>query len=550
MIAVCLLLALASEADFVETRLEVPTDGTRLALRDMDGDGRADLVWVSYEGVGVSFLREDGRYPDEVDAHLAWPSANLAWDLADLDSDGATELVALVDAKRVVSWSVGREAGFGEGRPVLREVQADLPRGRRHIGFARDVDGDGDRDVVVPASGRYRIHLNADGKARAWRDPIEVLFEPDISFQTGSPSRLDRTFGVSIRIPWFSLEDFDGDGLTDLISETDDSVQFHLASPELPSEPTWRLDKAALREAGGGPGTIDFQDLFAVLGQQVNWRIADLDGEGAADLIVQQGSTFRVYLEGSRTGNARRPDSLLKSGGRVLTFLLKDLDGDGRVELLMVRAEKISLGRVVRWLVLPGSLDFDIFAYRNEGGAFSRKPASRVALRFKIPRLLSFLDELDEVGDELSAGLDFPTTVGSFDGDGVFDDVVDIVGDEILVFRNCAPDSLGIDWRNVDELDIGGMIEGFLSDQIEGLEDGDVATLDLGDLANIDFSPAEELRTAYAGREPDLRMPLSVRSEKVALQVADVDGDGRSDLILFQDKPEGTRRPVQVLVTR
>ena len=549
MILALLLQAGAQQSDFTETQFRLPTDGTRLALRDMDGDGGADLIWISRKGLAIRFLRPNGSYLEAFDTTLPWPEKHMAWDFADLDGDGATEFVAVVDSNKVSAWSVNRDSGFGERRDLLVDVGGSLPRGNRSIGFARDINGDGRVDVVVPASGRYHIFINDPAREGGWSESLDVIFEPSIDYDMGSRARLDSEFGVSVQIPWFSLRDLDGDGLVDLVSEAEDTVQFHIASPELPSEPSWRLNKAALRPKGGGPGELDFDDLFAFLGEQVGWRIADLDGEGALDLIVQQGSTFKIYLGGSRTGNERQPDSLMKSGGRVLTLLLNDLDGDERVELMMVRAEKISLGRVVRWLVLPGSLDFEIFAYRNEGGSFARKPMQRVALRLKIPRLLSFIEEMDEVGSDISDGLDFPTTVGSFDSIGESNDIVDIVDGKLAVFLNCAPESTGLDLRNIDDLDPSKLIETFLLEQIEGLEDGGVAVLDLGDLADIDFSPAEELRTATAELEPDMSFQLSGKEPKLALEVVDINGDGLSDLILFQDEVRNETRLVQVLVT-
>jgi hypothetical protein len=547
-----LLLALASsapprEAAFVETRVEVPMAGTWLALRDMDGDGRSDLVSIDGRGVDVKFMREDGRYPARTDASLAWPARDLGWDFADVDADGASELVVIEDSRRVRAWRASRAEGFDEGRDVLAKVDAHLPRGRRHVRFVRDVNGDGRADVVVPSSAQYLIYLGSEGGE--WSKPLQVRFEANIEYEIGDPARIDETFGISVRIPWFSLEDLDGDGLTDLVSETDDQVQFHLASPDLPPDPTWRLDKAGLKEATGS-FEIDFDDLFAVLGRRVDWRIADLDGEGPADLIVQQGSTFRVYRDGSRKGNAGTPDDLLKSSGHVLAFLLSDLDGDGLTELLMVRADDVSLGRVVRWLVLPGSLDFDVFAYRNEGGTFSKKPISRVAISLRIPRLLTFFEDLEAMSEEVDASLALPTTLAVLDADGARNDVVDVLGGEVVLFRDCAPENLGIDWRNLDELDFEGMIEAFLLEQIEDLDDGGVATIDLGELENIDISPAEELRSACAGRKPALKHPLAFPESPIAIDVIDIDGDGTSDVIAYQEDPDRKVRVLQFLVTR
>ncbi len=533
---------------FAETKLAIPTDGSRLALRDMDGDGVSELVWIHPKGVGVRFLRADGRFPETNDADLPWPGADLAWDLADIDGDGAIEVVMLEESKRVRTWKLEREQGFDSGRVVIDEVEGRLPRGRRFMRFARDIDGDGRTDLVVPGAERYLVFVAP--REGAWPKPLEVSFEASIGFDTGNPERLDARFGMDVSIPWFSIEDVDGDGRDDLVSETDAFVHFHLASPGLPSEPTWALDKLALSESRGKKAELDFDDLFASIEGRVDWRIADLDGVAPNDLLVQQGSTFKVYLGGSRTGNARAPDDLLKSSGHVLTFLLHDLDGDRLPELLMIRAEKVSLGRVVRWLVIPGSLDFDVFAYKNERTGFGKRPMSRVALSLKIPRLLSFMEELEGMSDEFEARLEMPTTVGVFDADGLSNDVVDLRGDQLVVFADCAPAERGRDWRDLDALDFDEVVEQFLLDELEGLEDGQVRDIDLRDIQKLDLSPADALRAACAGREPRFTHALAVTPEGAALQVVDVDGDGISDVVLIEESTQEGMRRIQILVTR
>ena len=126
MIAIATLLSLlplasGSPTELVESRIEVPTAGTWLALRDMDGDGRNDLVRVDRAGIEVTLLGEDGRFASEPAGRLPWPASNLGWDFADLDGDGAHELVVLQDSTRVRAWRLLPRIGiphwerWGEG---------------------------------------------------------------------------------------------------------------------------------------------------------------------------------------------------------------------------------------------------------------------------------------------------------------------------------------------------------------------------------------------------------------------------------------------------
>ena len=146
-----LLIALAASTlvrdDHVRSVIHLDEGEQRIALRDLDGDGALDIVFVSRNGLGARFLREDGSYPETHDAQLDWPSENLAWNLIDLEGDGVVEVALLVDGSEVRSYRATR-AGFDEGTKVL-DVRAHLPGGVHRMSFFRDVDDDGRLDLVV-----------------------------------------------------------------------------------------------------------------------------------------------------------------------------------------------------------------------------------------------------------------------------------------------------------------------------------------------------------------------------------------------------------------
>src|SRR5262249_55245404 len=261
-------------------------------------------------------------------------------------------------------------------------------------------------DLVIPGTSRFLIHLQTkDG----WSTALPVSFQASIGLELGDPGRLDARFAQDVEIPWFSLQDVDGDGTTDLVSETAEQVLFHLANPALPDHPTFSLDLTALRAAVAAPGRVDLDNLLANVDPQVNWKTADLDGKAPNDLVIQQGGTFNVYLGGSRGPSLDHPDQVLKASGNVLYFLLRDVNKDGRPDLQILRAQSISLADALRLLVVPGSIDFDVFTYANLGASaaagdpgavtgeqdvFSRKPTTRATVSLSIPALLGFVDKL------------------------------------------------------------------------------------------------------------------------------------------------------------
>ena len=101
----------------------------------------------------------------------------------------------------------------------------------------------------------------------------------------------------------------------------------------------------------------------------------------------------------------------------------------------------------------------------------------------------------------------------------------------------------------------------FLEKQLDGLEDGGVRQLDLEDVKDLELTPAGDLRRAIAGKTPTRTERLSLASTGSEgedsedagwfLQIADVDGDGASDLVLVaRDDDAASERRVVLFVTR
>jgi hypothetical protein len=540
------LASLPAQEVVAETLVEVADDGSRLALRDVDGDRRLDLLFLRADGVGVRLQQADGTYPDADGARLAWPGEQLAWDLVDLRGDGVTELVLLLGSGEVRAYGLTADGRFDAGRELL-VTTSYLPRGIHPMRFVRDVDGDGRRDLVLPGAGRYEIRLQTSDGGFAL--PMRIAYEADIDHDVGDPGRLDARFGQELRVPWFEVRDVDGDGALDIVSRVDDRVDFHLASPQLVATPTWSLDLASLRAPSRARDGFDLDDLMSNIDLGVRYEFAELDGKAPRDLVIGAGGTIKVYLGGSRRGAEGRPDQVLKLSGNLLAFLIRDSQGDASPDLQLVRGERISLGKVLRWLILPGSLDFEFFTYRNEGGSFSRKPTKRVTVALQIPRIFSLLEEVEELEEELGRQEDIPAIVADVDGDGARNDVVDHVGRELLVFRDCAPETEDESLGAVEDGDFNELLELLLLGDLDALDDGGTHTIDLGDLTQWDFSPGAGLRAACAGREPVLRLALPLDPAHVALATRDLDGDGRDDLLAYGEA-DGGRIPVRLFVLR
>jgi hypothetical protein len=532
MIGLCLLsfaLGGSTVGDPTVSVVAIQDRGGLIALRRADADERLDLIHVEPTGFGYRFMTPEGSYSPEFDTYLPWPGEHLAWDIVDIDGDGVHEVVTLSNVGEVRSWKPDAEGGFGEGTLLLAS-RSYLPHGISRMRFVRDVDGNGRPDLVLPAAGLYRIHLQSpDG---AWAAGFEIEYEADIDYEVGDTNSLEGTFGQTLRIPWFSMEDVDGDGRQDLVSSSAERVDFHLARPELSATPTWTLDLVDLKPAPGQRKEIDLEDLFSNLDQGVKWRIEELDGKAPRDLVLQIDGTIKVYHGGSVRGVTAQPDQVLKISGNLLHYFLRDVTGDDLPDLQLLRGEQVGLGRVLRWLVLPGSLDFEFFTYENTAGQFSRKPTRRNTIALKIPRLLTLLDDIEEIEAQFERQSQIPAQRLAFDADGEPNDVVDVVGGRVLFHRDRAP-SVDERFTSLEGGTAESIVEAFLLKDLDALADEGTRTIDLGGYEQWRFSPGVALRESCAGAQPALSIEAPGSEGDYSLRVVDLNGDGRDDVIAW-----------------
>lgn len=527
-----------------DVSIALPDGLTGLELLDWEGDSRLELLLVADAGLTVAAIEDDGRLTPRARVERG-AARTLAWCLAPVAGTSRQELLAL----REDGVLQRHAAGAAAPAEVARITGLALPSGVFAFPFARDLDGDGDADLALPAAGGLSLWwVGADGKAT--RGPL-VRHRIDVDLTLPAPEDDGPEVGVSLSIPSFEVVDQNGDGRPDLVFESDDHLQFFWtgANGALPEQPTLEVDLAELKAklAPAGGSVLDPANLFKALASRVSADVRDFDGDRRADLLLRQGSKVSLF-PGTPDGIDRaKAAQVLKVSGNLLDAFAFDDDRDGRDDLCLLQVADVSFGQLLLWVIVGGELEFDLFTYRQEATLrFGKSPAKRRRLRVELPALLGIADEfedskaLERLGDEFARqpiGLDL-------DGDGQRGDVAQLRRDgTVAVWRGKAA------LPEASEVEVAQLRRGLVARYDAAAAGKDAVKIGLLDLVEWVPTPGAALRAAIASRAPDTflatRDPSADRKDADAadrqtdrlLIAADLDGDGKDELLLLEVQP-------------
>ncbi len=302
----------------------LPADvASDLAFRDLDGDGRADLLLVTNSANGLvlqALHHAGGAVFTPRPATLVGHDTSLSLSLADLDGDGDLDVVL---GGTLLFLDDGGQHYQPLRRPAAALVDVDSADGAMAAG---DLDGDGIVDLLAGGSvlrGEGDGHFGVPQSLAAEMSSA-VLFDADadgdLDIAFGNPNGgglLLQQAGGFAAAPAFPASavasdvitaDFDGDGLADLLS----------------------MSGVLLLNSGGGNFAIG-PSLPVLPGSQLQHAVAaDFDGDGRIDLVVSDGVGWRLLR--NTAGLVFQAIASQAQVG-VLALAAADVDADGDVDL-------------------------------------------------------------------------------------------------------------------------------------------------------------------------------------------------------------------------
>jgi hypothetical protein len=555
--------SIESDKRFEHKKIPVDREVASLAVGDLNGDGRKDLVYFSVpDQLNVVYQSARGDWTDRKRIRLADVQPEQ-WNLTagDLNHDGKDDIVVLGKHDTYII----HQQGAGELSVPVRLLNtseklalaqiADVDRDRLND-LCYITREDGDRPLCVRLQRpdgklgpelrcelpRFRgvTFADLDGKpgleilaieAQTGRAKAHRLERPEL--RPGEPAGQLIQFGFGRQSTGKNRDlatgDVNGDGRTDVVV----------------TDPEGAQTIVFLQQEGTG---LDLGSTFPGLVGAEQVRVGDVDGDKRAEVIVLSAKEKTIGLCRMQEGRLTFPEGI-PFDKEPVAIELADLNGDGRLELVVIGRERTGQSSKFSLHALgqgEGKTWRDVNLGEKESVALTLKnsPEKLVALdanrdgradflifsadRDRAPLFLLTNDKGTPVESSTAEG---GFGLGNVSAGGLFLGMLD--QPVILVAQNNFARNVAVGeknhWQVLDQYNAAeaeAKIAGVATIDLDGQPGREIVLIDQG------VKKLRILRREGTVYRPWREVDIGEFPYK-ATHVADLDGDGREDLLLF-----------------
>jgi len=250
-------------------------DPVFVAIGDLNGDGKPDLAVADSTGISVLLQDSAGKFLPKTTIATGAPCSSVA--IVDLDGDGTPDLLA-TDAVSVLVLLQNPGDG-GSFRAPVRYAAGQQPL----YAVAGDLNGDGKPDIAVANIGTPSDLTKASVSVLLQDPALPGAFLPAVNYATQADSTA------------VAIADLNGDGWPDL-SVANSGTLAGVCPPDCNSANT---GISVLLQDGATAGHFGAAVDYPATGNDfvTGVAVADVNGDGRPDLIVLQAGGVFVRIQ-------------------------------------------------------------------------------------------------------------------------------------------------------------------------------------------------------------------------------------------------------------
>ncbi len=316
-----------------------------LAVADLDGDGKLDLVVTNQNDNTISILKNtstpgiinNSSFATKID--FATGNVPLSVAIGDIDGDGKPDLAVTNNSNNTVSlFRNTSTSGTIDNSSFAAKV--DFPTGNAPFSVTiGDIDGDGKPDLAVTNFNSSTVSVFRNSSTKGTIDTNS--FVAHVDFSVGNVPR-----SVAIR-------DLDGDGKADLI------VLGNLMVSTLKNTST----PGIINSSSFAP-QVNFIAGSSLTSFSTSLAIGDLDNDGKLDLVITNGGSNTVSIlrnTASKGSISLASQQIFSTGNAPFSVAIGDLDSDGKLDLAVANASSSTISVLLNTCVAKSSYHNTIY---------------------------------------------------------------------------------------------------------------------------------------------------------------------------------------------